>query len=227
MTDGPPRRPHIAIERRIALAIIRAAGKGHDPLRVGPLYFDVGQDTHAAIVQRLEGVGMEMALDCAADIAFQLEGELDGPDGSRRPRPMPLDPAFVHMLAHAGLDPVVVCWLVVAGGTLDVDDLRSGYRLAHVTGLAADDPQNGTEILCADTVVWQQRGRIFSPALPDTVAGIIDGRPLREVLSHPVLDPLPIAIVRADQRETVTHIHTDHAPVAASVEELVAAMPRT
>lgn len=224
---SPPERAWFAIERKVALAAIRAADKGHDPLRIGALHCEYGQDTHLEIVRRLVGVNMEMALDCAADIAFQLEPVRTIPERLQTSKVQPLDRAFAHMLAHAGVDPIVVAWLVIVGGTLDIDDLRSGYRLARVDNKPPDNKDNRSEILCDDRVVWTQRGLIFAPALPDTLVDLCAGRPLKEVVSHPVLDPLPITISQTEQRESITRIHTDHAPSPASVDDLVQAMTRT
>lgn len=209
----------------VANAAIRYAGKGHDPLQVGPLFCQYGSDSIREIDERLQGVRGDMAKAVATEIGRHLEEltTFSNPD-----KAVTIDPLFARLLAHEGVDPLVVCLLALQCGRLEVDDTVSGYRRALVFGSTPPaDPANGTEILLGLNTVWTQKGTMYLPPnLPDTVAVLLEGRPLRDVVSHPVLDTVPLTITSTDHRGSVIHIHTDFAPVCATVEELYRAMPR-
>lgn len=212
----------LKLEPRVANAATGSANRGHDPLHIGPLHCHYGQDVITLLAERLAGVRANMALDTA----FEINHHLWPMDGSQRRRFVPIDPLFAALLAHEGIDPLVAVWLSLQAGILDISDSTTGFQIAKVMGANPPDHADNRSEIVLKECAWTQKGILYAPALPETVTDLIVGRPLREVVSHPALDRFDLTIVRTDQREDVIHIHTDHVPRAADVDDLVAAMER-
>lgn len=111
---------------------------------------------------------------------------------------VPIDRITAELLVHKGLDPAAVC--VVAAHTLSltqiVDKLGEPGCVLHVFIDAQDTSSSSeclTSVVIGDGVIWNSRGTLAT-TLPETIGISAIGRPLRDVVSHPVLDLHDITI---------------------------------
>lgn len=137
-----------------------------------------------------------------------------------------MDVTTARLVDHIGLVPLSVAWMARAGQGLEVEiDHRCALEIDVFDH--PDDPVCTTMVRIAEQVHWLTTGTLFVPALPDTMAGAAVGRPLRDVFSHPVLDPLGLVITGATtgslhDRLDGTYLTVDAERVPASPDDLFA-----
>lgn len=165
----------------------------------------------------------DMAVAMRDDLrALHLEDEGDGlPDMVGD-----MDMTTARLVRHLGLVPLSVAWMARAGQGIQVE---TGGRFALEIDVFEhpDNPLCETMVRIAEGVHWLTTGTLLVPALPDTMADAAVGRPLRDVFSHPVLDPLGLLITDATttslhDRLDGTYLTVDAKRVPASPDDLFA-----
>lgn len=121
----------------------------------------------------------------------------------------------VGMMALALLKPQEACEVHLGGRRVAYLDFDNHDMFLIVLGHAP----GGMEIQ------WRE-DRILMPAVPDTVMGALAGRPLADVLSHPILDPLGLTIEEVHlcwEDDRLMEVRTSlHAADGQSVEMFLA-----
>lgn len=215
----------ITVSDVAVLRTSRMVERGIDPLGIGLEHDEQLKRARAVVERSIAGVD-----DATRErLVEAVQGQLARTRTIGNPRGvMPLDPIAAQCLAHRGVDPLVAVHLALDIGMVAFDDEKTGHQAASVDGTSPAD-QAGTEMTVGDAS-WTQRSNwetvrliVARSVLPSTMHAIVEGRPLRELVSHPVLDRHDLAIVAIDEREIVIHLHTDHRPRPATMDQLVAA----
>ena len=165
---------------------------------------------------------------CADRFVQILEGDV--PDEARRTieydlqlywSDVTLDTITTALLVHIGINPAVMGHAASKAGTLYVqsDDTRplasmtwrgdTEIRLGDMSWWISATRRAGGLHDCSDMDGGNDLGAFAVRLLPDQMLPHLPGRPLREVLSHPALDPLELTITGAANNEFYTHIRTD------------------
>lgn len=107
-----------------------------------------------------------------------------------------MPPGMAEILPHLGIDPVGMMALALANETHLLSVHMDGQSIAWLDfdshdmfAILLGDAQNLAIHWCEDHVLM--------PTIPDTVMTALVGRPLADVLSHPILDPFALTIVEA------------------------------
>jgi hypothetical protein len=104
-----------------------------------------------------------------------------------------LDAIGARLMAHVGIDPLVLTWISnVTRSHCPMSDRGDG-QVAEV-GTRAIGEDSETSVALDDDSLWDCTGGVFVRSMPETVMVSAIGRPLADVLSHPVLDPLGMTI---------------------------------
>lgn len=110
-----------------------------------------------------------------------------------------MDPATAAIMMHLGIIPAVALILKgVANAqkcSLDIVDENDDDRRTRVSGM-----QDNWEITLdfERDVHWNSYGTLIVDTMPETIATSAQGRMLREILTHPALDPLDLIIQDID-----------------------------
>lgn len=224
-----PGGPRFGFAPKVHLCVSRAVERGEDPLGVG-LADDPDLKRVTALVSRAaEGVDDETASRVAAAVTSRLSSTrtIGNPGGI-----MPMDPLFALALAHQGIDPLVATWLSLLVGIVEYDDLSTGYRAASIDG-TSPARQSSSEVLLGearpgDVVLTHSSDdalRLCMPngRLPETTLTLVEGMRMGEVFAHPAFEDGDVRIARVEQRDLGIHLHTDHLPRPATVDQLAAA----
>ena len=207
----------IKIRRAIADNLRRSAQNGDDPLKIGRIYCESLDEVISVLENRIMGVSQTMA----EDVADAIKYECCDPKKS-----IPMDPLYALLLSHIGIDPIVATWMAMKSGLVEIYDKNNRYCTVSIDGKKpADTGVNHTSIMIGNKTEWMQYGVIFTTQLPQTATHNIEGRLLRDVISHPVLDKHPIIILGAEnENEDGCKLITDFCPVCATSQELVKAI---
>jgi hypothetical protein len=215
----------ITVSDVVVLRTSRMVERGIDPLGIGLKHDEQLKRARSVIERSIAGVDdatRERLVNVVRDQLARTR-TIGNPQGV-----MPLDPIAAQCLAHRGVDPLVAVHLALDIGMVAFDDLKTGYQAASVDGTSPAD-QASTEMNLGDAS-WTQRSNwgtvrliVARRVLPDTMHALVGGRPLRELVSHPVLDRYDLSIVDIDVREIVIHLHTDHRPRPATMDQVIAA----
>lgn len=135
-------------------------------------------------------------------------------------RQYPLPPGFEPLLRGLGIDPTAATALmdmVAAPGLSILADVtnETGYRLCGLSSTGQDTMWVTLDGSSGGPSSWR-RTEMIVPVVPEAVRTRLVGRPLRELLSHPVLDRMDIGIVdffecveSPSTIEVVTTLHPD------------------
>lgn len=131
-----------------------------------------------------------------------------------------LDTITTALITHNGVNPAVMAYAasimsLVIVQTPDIRPLIMMGPLGRTKVVLSHDPY-----ICwySDTVIagsMDQRpdmegsaddGILAVPHMPDSMISLMPGRPLRDILSHPALDPLELVVLDASGGEHSSHI---------------------
>lgn len=140
-----------------------------------------------------------------------------------------VDLVTARLVAHSGLEPLMVAWLsAVRNGIHMTNENGSDVLEIDARTTPAESQTCGTMVVLAPDIVWEARGTMLVAYLPDAIVAAAAGRPLVDIVSHPVLDPLGLVIEEAelagDDDHARLHVNVEH--VFPSVDELAAMEPR-
>jgi len=215
----------ITIAHTVVLRINRLAERGDNPLGISLKGDDGLPEARDTLEKALLGVDAATAAAVATSIAVRLSNTrtIGNPRGG-----MPVDTLIAALMAHRGIDPLVATWTALEIGVLALDDTTTGLQAASIDGTTPCLPSIAslTEVTLGEHV-WQQRGRLLTTArIPHTIQGHCQGRQLRDVVSHPVLDQWDLPIEKIREHDSHTALNVTQRMRAATVEDLVSAMTR-
>jgi hypothetical protein len=124
-----------------------------------------------------------------------------------------LDELTARLMLWRGVDPLTLTWLSTISAELAEAHDADGTPLASIDMTSShDDGGSITRVDLGQGAAWFSFGMIDMPGLPETLASQLRGRPLRELLTHPVLDAHPFTIEVIDNspenaRVTVSYEH--------------------
>jgi len=122
------------------------------------------------------------------------------------------------LLAHPCMD----CMDIVTAGILQHLCIHPGAALvlSELIGreqLIIQDEDDNPLVTCtkrqgqshwlvtlAEGVIWNSKGTLMLPRIPDTAATVAMGRPLRNLVSHPALDQHDLSMVKVTQHDTMS-----------------------
>jgi len=208
-------RLHVSVETH--LRVVQAIRHGVDPL--GLQHGPTGHDEVAARI--------DLAL-CTIDDESRrrLVRSLGQIVSVRRMPETDVDELSARLMAHMGLEPITVAWLsALCDGIHVLSDDHQGPVVIIDHHNHPTDWDCETALLIGLKSWWQARGMISVPAIPDTLAHQITGRPLRGIVSHPLLDDLTLHVRHADQDDGRLEILSTHLAQSASPEEIASIRP--
>ena len=212
----------ITVSDAVVRAVMDRASTGDDPLGIGGIPLDRASRARGLVEDALDGMDAPTAELVGRSMVRDLRDRrrtIGNPQGL-----VPMDPVCAAVMAHLGIDPMAAAWLTTLFGTVDLDD-EDGVLVARSDNLPPEQESGRGSASIGKGGFWLQHGRLDVHGIPDTVATLCPGRPLREVVSHPVLDMHALSIVEVEQWEGVTTLVTDHRARPATVDELVALAP--
>lgn len=213
--------PHVSDD--VVRRVIELADQDENPLGIDDPVVRGADAMERAVHAALRG----MDADTASRVARALERLLS----ARADPTCDIDEITALLLAHSGIDPLAVAWLSAACGgveVLDDDDMD-----ATITVDADIRPHES--ILCetttriGDHAWWKAGGVLMLMDVPASTVTAAAGRPLRQILSHPVLDCYDITVATVDiQRDGIPSELECHIPARpATPAWLAACMART
>lgn len=131
-----------------------------------------------------------------------------------------LDVIGARLMAHVGIDPLVLTWISnVTRSHCTLFD-RADNHAAEV-GTQAIGGESETSVGLDGSTVWDCTGCILVRSLPETVMASAAGRPLVDILSHPVLDPLALTMTGTEvEHSGWISIHVDAKLEPVTTDEL-------
>lgn len=181
--------------------VIEAAKAGNDPLGIGDgsngTEIAQAQAAIEAVHAALDGMDAETAERVIASMLL-LEG--GGTRSIGNPQGLPsLDRITVELLAYMNVDPLAVAWLSLLCQGIRIIDADTDAEMADIDGhLPPTDDMTDTTVTLSQDIVWRATGKLIVHGMPDSMALTAVGRPLREVVSHPVLDRHPFTVVEVE-----------------------------
>jgi len=109
------------------------------------------------------------------------------------------DEVGLALLEHMGLSPSWILLMAAVVGDVEIHDdvsARGGFPMLRINHISIDDdePIMLLSIRIGDGVEWTGEGVILKNELPETILGQAVGRPLRTIVSHPVVDRHDLSI---------------------------------
>lgn len=125
--------------------------------------------------------------------------------------------ATLALLDHVGIPAEIAAAIAMATTQLEIDPIH--FEVTDIDGrrtgiqLAADRyGMNASIDLMPDRAVeWKSNSITMRQRIPDTLMAAATGRPLRDIVSHPALDPFELMIERITVKGGVTMINTTRA----------------
>lgn len=191
----------------------------------------IPDDAQDIVNQALDGIDRTRAANLATALAarYAVRLGLDASEGfgDHRLRDAgAVDRVTATLLQHMEIDPLVCAWIANDVRTAEIIDDETFEVVAHVCSLHAPGRgTNETTVRIADGVTWYGTGHVGIESLPHTIAATCDGRMLREVLSHPALDPLALRITSVEEHPDITTLSVDADMRALSPADLLAMGP--
>lgn len=181
--------PHVDDEtlRRI----VDAADRGDNPL---------GIDEPLRNADAVEDAVYRGMCGLEADAAARVAASLKALEKDRRPtvgnqQCLPdLDAVTAELLLHMDIDPLMVAWMARVCQAFTVQDDDTMDSFLQMDGYTAPTDSLCDTLVLLDDVCWMATGTLIVPGLPDSTVIAAVGRPLRDVVSHPVLDRHPLTI---------------------------------
>lgn len=161
---------------------------------------------------------------------------LEGQDASHRGaiarllqhRPtMLLDRVTAELCAAACCDPAAACAIaIVMDERISIEDAATGERVLFLDDSdPPDSPSCLTQVWVAPGIQWDTVGTLRL-VLPDLTFSAAIGRPLKDVVTHPVLDRHPLVITGiGHSMEHKPHFQTDADRTPLTIGELLAIRP--
>lgn len=183
----------------------------------------------------LRGADADTAARIAAQLSklyarsLRMRSRKDVPDQRLRGAGA-VDRVTAAILAHMGVDPLVVAWLVRVSNGFGIVDDATGQDLGYLCNDVRPGRMDSTSSMqLGPTAFWHGEGSIGVDAatFPETVATSCRGRPLRTVFSHPALDALDLTIIETSECNGCFWFVVDADMQALSPGDLVAAFPRS
>lgn len=139
---------------------------------------------------------------------------------------LPVHPAADAMMRVIGVDPVDLVAVTAMGGTgIDIP-LPGGSEIGTYADLL--DRRFITSLHLSSDAIWEQglagtRGHsieIFRP-FPEMIKAALPGRPLSDLMTHPVTDPLGMTITEVEdyERNASLIVHLEYAPSTGQQED--------
>lgn len=214
---------NVTIADDVAKRLWKAIGTEVDTISILGRHRDCQTTWRTMVEEALDGVSMDVAAAMARDI--RNGAATRGMTEQAWLKRLPLDVIGAETFAHTGIDPLVATWIACHVGAFHLKD-EDDEMVAYVSGDNADQSVGTTRVRIAERAMWARCELWSDDILPEVVQAAAMGRHLSEVASHPVLDRHPLRVIRMIVDVRMTIIITDHQPVAASVEQLVACAPR-
>lgn len=206
----------------VVWSVVELADRDENPLGIDdPMRNQDAVDE--AVKHALTGVDAATAARMAASLQRLLDA---------RPDPTcDIDMITAELLAHLGVDPLTVAWLSAASRCISVqddDDMDTVIDIDSDLRPHECATQCSTTTTLGATTWWKAGGVLLVKDLPGTVVANAVGRPLREILSHPVLDRHDLVVATADLERGGFPAELDcHVPpMVATPQWLVSAFPR-
>lgn len=109
-----------------------------------------------------------------------------------------IDDLTANLMAHAGVDPLVMAWLAEIDGSYA--QLQGAKPYATLDQQSThEDGHNVTGVRIGASVTWYACGTLVLDGMPQTILAAAPGRPLRAIASHPLLDDRPFTIQDVDE----------------------------
>lgn len=175
------------------------------------------------VEEALDGVGMEVAAAMAR--AIQNGAAKRGMAEPAWLARLPFDVIGAETFAHTGIDPLVATWLACHVGAYHLMD-EDDRMVAYVSGDNADQAIGTTRVRISERAQWTRCELWSDDILPETMQAAATGRLLSDIASHPALDRHRLRINRIIVDVQTTVIITDHQPVTATLDQLIACGPR-
>lgn len=167
----------------------------------GPTLSSEGMDRIANVAAARRMLGFDGSVVMRSNFVVAVNALLAGTcDAATRERAETvasgriMPPGMAEILPGMGIDPVGMMALALLKPQEPCEVHLGGRRVAYLDFANHDmflislgHASGGMEIQ------WRE-DRILMPTVPDTVMGALAGRPLADVLSHPILDPLRLSI---------------------------------
>lgn len=139
---------------------------------------------------------MTLLAGAPAHIAIRMERQLFDDPMNTTPQGFGtvdrIDRIGARLLEHAGIDPLVLVWLSTV--TRNYCPLSSKDENIIEMGTKAIGENSETSVALGMDAIWDCSGAVAVRTLPDTIAATARGRPLSEMISHPVLDGMPLVV---------------------------------
>jgi hypothetical protein len=171
----------------------------------------------------------ESARDALSDI---LEGiDDDFRDGVREMlglrATLTMDRISAEIAAHLCIDPATACALAYwIDDHLTIEDGATGEMIASIDHSEAPDARNPLGRVRLETgVEWETGGKLVVRDLPATVLAAAVGRPLRELVSHPVLDAHALVVTGVEDDGMHQIVSTDWHRRPLTVDEIMDIRP--
>jgi len=193
--------------------LIKQAEGGLDPLGVTT---GTVTDVQLHLLDLLRGVDDAVADAISACLPTIMKDRRTG-----EPRAgTDIDTVFARLVAHMGIDPLVVCWIARCNGagTFSLGD--AAIQLDTWSDLG---DHHGSRVAFTEGATWHDDGSVVVARLPATVMASCVGRPLADIVSHPVLDELGLVVKRAVEDKgpgARTRLRTDHVPAFTTMDAL-------
>ena len=201
-----------AMSLRYYELVAAAARDGEDPLGIGG---DAGvndRDHVAVIDAAIEGLDDERAKAVCRALRvryadkMQIDGyDPDADDDTALRQASAIDRIASLVMAHMGIEPLMAAWL---------SEINRGDFVLHGDDRRIDVKVTirGTSVSLGKDVQWRTGGSIEIPQLagaPDTIMGVLEAGRFRDLVSHPVLDAIPLEtrfILTGAEGEFIVHV---------------------
>jgi hypothetical protein len=210
------------------LAIMKRIRGGTDPFGLTPVQLSNDGHVVGVVNRAAHGLDASTAARIAAHLASMRADEASHADERHlRTDGGSLDRLSAELLAHLGVDPLIVDWAawISLGLSLQHDHANMGGYVC------VDTPPGGegttTNLHMSPGVLWHGEGSIAieGASLPDTVSAACAGMPLRRVFTHPVFDRHDLTIREVSHVNDHLWLVLDADMRALTPEQLIAIAP--